>query len=120
MPDEQRIPVQREDDSNPRPTSESEQEEGLYDERDLAEANEFRRTQSLLDAQSSGRVLFAKVLPRAALAIAGVVIAIMLFHYLAPTSWAWLDESQLDKLETVIASSATSALIISTRQIFLR
>ena len=116
MPDEQRIPVQREDASNPSPTSESEQEEGLYDERDL----EFRRTQSLLDAQSSGRILFAKVLPRAALVIVGAVIAIMLFHYLAPNSWAWLDESQLDKLETVVASGATSALVISTRQIFLR
>lgn len=120
MQHEQRIPNQREDGSNPSPTSESEQEESLYAERDLAEANEFRRTQSLLDAQSRGRVLFANVLPWAALLVVGIVIAIMLFHYLAPTSWAWLNESQLDKLETAIASSATSALLIYARHIFLR
>lgn len=118
MPDEQRISNQRED--APNLSSRSQEEESLYAARDLAAANALRRDQRLRDVQSSGRVLFAKVLPPAALAIAGVVIAIMLFHYLAPTSWAWLNESQIDKLETIIASSATSALVISTRQIFLR
>ena len=119
MPDEQRqrISRQREDAANPSRVS---QEEKILFDRNVAEANEFRRQQRLLDAQSRGRVLFANVLPWAALLIVGVVIAIMLFHYLTPTAWAWLNESQLDKLETAIASSATSALLIYARHLFLR
>lgn len=116
MQDEQRISRRREYAANPSPVS---QEEESFYAKDQAEANAFRRTQSLLDAQSRGRVLFANVLPWAALVIVGVVIAIMLFRYLAPTAWGWLDESQLDKLETAIASSATSAIIIYARRIFL-
>lgn len=117
MPDEQRIPIQHEDASNPSATSE--EEERLYAERDLAAANELRREQTLLDAQSRGKVIFANVLPWAVLFIGGAIIIIMLFHYLAPTSWAWLEESQLDKLETALAGSATSAIIIYARRIFL-
>ena len=117
MPDEQRIPRRREYAS--RTTRTSQAEEILFEEGDPADANEFRRTQSLLDAQSRGRVLFANVLPWAALVIGGAIIITMLFHYLAPASWGWLQESQLDKLETAIASSATSAIIIYARRIFL-
>lgn len=122
MPDEhrQRISRQREDAANPSSESRREEEILFAFDRDLAEANAFRRQQRLLDAQSRGRVLFANVLPWAALVIVGVVIAIMLFHYLAPTAWAWLNESQIDKLETAIASSATSALLIYARHLFLR
>lgn len=116
----QRISRQREDAANPSSESRREDEILFALDRNMAEANEFRRTQRLLDAQSRGRVLFANVLPWAALIVVSVVIAIMLFHYLAPTAWAWLNESQLDKLETAIASSATSALLIYARHIFLR
>ena len=117
MADEQRIPRQRGYTSKLTRTSQA--EAILFEEGDPAAENEFRRTQSLLDAQSRGRVLFANVLPWAALVIGGAIIITMLFHYIAPSSWAWLEESQLDKLETALASSATSAIIIYARRIFL-
>lgn len=77
-----------------------------------ARRSEHRRRERLLDVLSSGRIILAWVLIVAAIVITGI----MGWHYFAPTQWGWLDEAQINRVESAIAGSALSLLIVFLRR----
>ncbi|OOR87665.1 hypothetical protein B0181_09945 [Moraxella caviae] len=43
-----------------------------------------------------------------------VAFLILAFHYLAPNSWTWLDQSQINKIQSMLFSGSMGAIFINT------